>query len=1194
MNWTEQQIEAITAEGSDILVSAAAGSGKTAVLTERIKRMVTEKGIPLERMLVVTFTNAAASEMREKILDALRKEEIRLSDLPDGHPEIKKKSFVRRQIRNAASAEICTFHRFSMNVVRRFFFLTDIDPHFTICDESYGNILREKSLDALFEERFESGDEEFRQFLDAYSDLKNENRVRRMITQVYDFIMNMPEPFEWLHHQVMELDCSAEELAQSPAYLALRSGVRKEIERALFLAEKLTEEASRIPELNNRNDGKVSLFQKIEGNCDTIRSLAADFDSLPDAELAERITNINWNRLVPGKSEKEIWQQVKDSFSSQTKLFKEILKKVSTRLPHLSIQESAERIRATLPFGVILEDLVIDFATRFTAAKREKNMLDFNDVEHEAYRILTHPEHREAAEEYRNRFDSIFIDEYQDSSRIQEAIIRCVSSDNNVYMVGDVKQSIYKFRQADPDIFIEKYNGFDEGLLPGNRIDLSKNYRSKGGVIRAVNGIFRNIMSREQSGIDYDQAAELIQGSGYPDGGPLDYGVSLHLAEVPSVDQTNNDNPSGEPDLIEEEISQLSRAQIEGELIANLAAERLGQRIYDDKLGMERDANYGDIVILVRSGTNMDVYARALMERGLPAFVSGGEGFYETPEIEVFMNLLKVIDNRRRDKELISVLYSSIEGFRFTINELASIRIYNMKGSYCDAFLSYAFSEKKDASVRDQALMEKCSQAALKLEEWHRESRYLPLDDFIWKLMTETGYYNYVSALPSGARRAANLRLLVEKAGEFVRSYGGSLFTFLRFEAQMKEKGSRIPQASNTGDTSNMIRIMTIHKSKGLEFPIVIVPDLAAGIRHDTDSTDLQIHKKLGISLKNRNRSDHTEYWTLPYQSILQIKKEEDLEEEKRILYVAMTRAKDELILTAAKKNLKRHLQQNALLQENGLQSPDQRLLWVYFNAKEAGIPVFMYQPEDFSSKIRIEERESLRVQESIENGFPDFKDPAGLTKIIQKRLDYLYPFRKDSAAKSKYSVTELNRTMLGGQPDAVQYIQITRAEQEEAATLLSEEKYRSEAPEPDSALESSQEPYDSAHFGNGEKHFNLLSEIVIPRFLSEETQLTPAVKGTLIHKVLELIDYSERHDRETVAAFCQSLVARGILSEKEATVIPTDQIAAFFHSDLGRRVCHADKRWNEWAFTMKKHRRTGNLSGRPSYRATDAGNSAG
>ena len=1157
MKWTDQQSEAITAEGSDILVSAAAGSGKTAVLTERIKRMVTEKNIPLEKMLVVTFTNAAASEMKEKTLDSLRKEEARLSSAAPTSDIRKRKRFVRRQIRNASSAEICTFHRFSMDVIRRYFFLTEIDPHFSICDESYGNILKEKCLDQLFEDRFESGDPDFRRFLDSYSDLKGENRVRKMIIQVYDFIMNMANPFEWLHEHISKLDCTVDEFKISPAYTALRDGIRKHIERAMAMAESLTEQAGQIPELAGNADDKNTLYQKIEGNCEVIRKLAEEFDQLSDMDLADRITNLQWYRLVPKKTEKNAWQQVKDTFSSQTKAYKEILKKAAARLPRLSTEESVERIRATYPFGVILEDLVIEFSERFTAMKRDKNMLDFSDVEHEAYRILSSKEHPEAAQEYRDRFELIFIDEYQDSSRIQEAIIRSVCRGDNVYMVGDVKQSIYKFRQADPDLFIAKYNGFKEHTLPGRRIDLSRNFRSKGGIISAVNGIFRHIITRELSGIAYDEAAALIQGSAYPAEAVLDYGVSLHL-----IDTASEKVLSAAPDEIDEELARLTRAESEGKLIAKLAEERLGQKIFDDKLGGERTAGYGDIVILVRSGTNMDIYARALMDRGLPAFVSGGEGFYDTPEIEVFMDLLRIIDNRRRDKELISVLYSSIEGFQFTVNELAAIRLHQPDGSYSDAFFSLADMGDTAETTEDRQLSAKCSRSAALLEEWRSISGALPLDDYIWKLMTESGYYSYVSALPGGSRRAANLRLLVDKAGEYVRNYGGGLFSFLRFQEQMKERGSRIPQAANTGDTEQMIQIMTIHKSKGLEFPIVIVPDLGAGIRHDSDSTDLQLHKNLGVALKYRNRQDHTEYWTIPYQSILQKKTEEDLEEEKRILYVAMTRAKDELILTAAKKNLFRQLEQNETIYRNGLQSPDQRLYWVYLNAKDAKIPVNYYTIDELSEEIRKEDTVSRIIQESIEKGFPEFRDPEGLTGIIQKRLDYIYPYRKDSASKSKYSVTELNRMMRGGKANSVQYIRTSTAGQEEADIIPADEKYREELPDTDSSQNASVETDQTG----------VRTESIIPRFLSGEETITPAARGTLTHRVLELIDYTADHNEASIRAFCQELASRGILSEQEAAVIPAKQIAVFFGSELGKRICSAEKRRNEWAFTLKKN----------------------
>ncbi len=1195
MKWTEQQQEAIMTEGSDILVSAAAGSGKTAVLTERIRRLVTEKQIPLERMLVVTFTNAAASEMKEKILKALREEEQRLDSVgaPGQEDRREKRRFVRRQIRNASSAEICTFHRFSMDVIRHYFFLTDIDPHFKICDESYGNILREKCLDDLFEEKFSSGDEDFLRFLDAYSDLKSEKKIRRMIGQVYDFMMNMAEPFDWLHEHVLELDCTEEGFLGSASHRVMRAGVKRDLEQALSMAEKLTEWAAGIPELNEDPDGKGCLYQKIEENCLNLKSAFNGADTLSDEELADRLSGIKWNAMRVRKHEKDAFSAVKDAFSEITKKYKELVKKALQRLPRFTAEESAGRIRSTYPCAVILEKLVIDFAQRFTAAKREKNMLDFNDVEHEAYRILNSREHPEAAEEYRDRFEVIFIDEYQDSSRIQEAIIRSVSRGNNVYMVGDVKQSIYKFRQADPDIFIGKYNGFEEGSVPGKRIDLSRNFRSKGAVIDAVNGIFRNIMTRELSGIAYDEAAELVQGSGYPRGGDLDYGVSLHL--IDAKNQTESAEEGRDP--ADEEIERLSRAQMEGELIARLAEERIGQMIFDDKKGFERPAGYGDIVVLVRSSANMDIYARSLMERGLPAYVSGGEGFYQAPEVEIFMDLLKLLDNHRRDKELISVLYSSIGGFAFSLDELASVRIFHTeegRADYSEAFFDLAYADKEELPDSRLQLSLRCFHAAELLKKWRTESRYMPLDDFIWKLLIETGYYAYVSALPGGRRRAANLRLLVDRAGEYVRNYGGGLFSFLRFEEQLKERGARIAQAVNAGDSMDMIRIMTIHKSKGLEFPIVIIPDIGANIRHDADSNDLQLHKDLGIALKYRSHDRHIEYRTLPYESILQVKREEDVEEEKRILYVAMTRARDELVLTASKKDLIRQLEKYEKVYGNGQQSPDRRLFWVYYNAEEAGIRVYRHRAEEFAGEIRQEERSAFRIREAVEQAFPEFVDTEGLLKVIQKRLDYRYPYKRDSAAKSKYSVTELNRAMHGGELGPVQYAQIIRSEQEEEEKDPVREKKQEEMEIlyqlfPDSQTDRlslgvlpdgqlmmvdlfSDDVSDPEGTAGEKKVRNVIHpDSVIPKFLSGEKEITPALRGTLTHRVLELIDYVPDMEEERVKGFLDELVQKGILSAGEAAVVSCEQVVSFFSSELGRRACRAEKRRNEWAFTLRK-----------------------
>lgn len=1239
MKWTQEQMEAISARGSDILVSAAAGSGKTAVLTERIKQLILSDGVSIDEMLVVTFSNAAAAEMREKILKSVSQavKELTLNETDkeltaaEKTERRRKAEFLRVQLRKARTADISTFHKFSMNIIRNCFYLTDMESDFTICDEARRQIMQGEVLDDLMEERFASGGEEFLNFLRNYSDVKSEDRIRDMILSVYRFIMSMPKPFDWLSSACDALGADEEAFRASPVRAYIVERVRRSVEEAERMALRVCDMTAHLPSLLPKAQLDLERVSEIA------RLTSGDFDE--DAVL-EKISGIKFERFAAGKDDKAAYSEIKDIVGSMRDRMKKMLSSLQTEFFAVPRQEMIQRMNATRQPAEYLKGLVEEFHQRFTAAKRAKSLVDFNDIEHIALQIL---EHEEAAEEYRKHFRVIFVDEYQDSSILQETLIRRISRGDNVYMVGDVKQSIYKFRLAEPEIFIGKYNSFvphpagspvsaglseagpsapDAGLSgsapsndpsadpqgppAGRRIDLNRNFRCKGNIIRCVNGVFSSVMDRRRGGIDYDENAALKKGVSYE--GELDRPVTLHLVDSTKADQLED------LEDIDEEIAELAKTEMEARVLAKLVSERIGQKIYDCKAETERTVEPGDIAVLLRGtkGT-ADIYAEALKNEGIPSYIDAGEGYFETMEIEVFMNLLRVIDNRRRDIPLLSVLRSPI--FGLSVKELIQIRLAHRTGSYSEAFL--ASEDEKCAAVRE------------KLDRWRLKARYMPLEEFLWMLLRESGYMEYASALPGGDRRAANLRALVDKAVIYSGSQGQSLFGFVRYVESLSQNQVATGQSSGSFGAENTVRIMTIHKSKGLEFPVVMTAGLGRRFNRDRGASTVTMQKEFGLGLRYADADRNCYAKTVVQRVIEQKKEEERLAEEMRILYVAMTRAMDELVLIGSLNKLEEELENYSL----GLKGADGEaqcfLDWIVPNMKDAGIQLICHDRHTLSSEVRQDETVRDAFRQELETGFADEEQDEELFRLISERFSFRYPYEDDVFTKSKFTVSGLNRLIRGeetaysGMPAGLEMLQAEEPEE----FLTSEEDILQEIPtmgdaaafEAQISLWDLLSPADEADaagmdtdaaglsgeygaFSFSQDLSALLDEKIsdicltskkgdddvpaakpllsenscadmVPEFLKEETPVTAAMRGTIMHKVMELIPFSEDIDEKKVREFTDSLVEKNILSEKEADAVSAKQITSFFRTDTGKRACRA--RWirREWPFTLKKKR---------------------
>ncbi len=1087
MAWNKQQEAAIGLRGCNILVSAAAGSGKTAVLVERIKRLVISDGIGVDQLLVVTFSNAAATEMKERLVSALSEEIERDRDAG---------LFLRNQLNRVNTSNISTFHAFSMEVIRRYFYMTDVAPDFRICDEAQKTILQSEAMEELFEELFRERAAEFIDFLNRYASGKNENDVRTMILETHRFIQSLPDPMDWLAEKVEALNSGRETFLESIPYKMVCDEIANGLRNALGCfrkVEELVEEA-----------GVVSLTAKCGNDIAMVEALFRRFENDDFDALSEAAGNASFEVFRPSKADADAYEPIRDKVKMLRDKGKDIIKKrLYDNYLKRPIDDLIEETRKTWLPGRSLLEMVRRFDTIYKMKKQEKGLIDFNDIEHYALEILRHPE---PAKEYREKFSHIFIDEYQDSNIVQETLVNLIKRENNVFMVGDVKQSIYKFRLAEPEIFIRKYEAFrqdDTGL--NTRIDLNVNYRSKGGVIGMINDIFRRIMRPETAGISYDDDAALNQGlAGCPQ--ELEYPVELYVI----------DDKKLEDDEFDDEINELKKAEVEAAVVVQIIRDCLGQPLFDSRLNKIRAAEYRDIVILFRSAKGYaDVFYEVLMQEGIPSYADIGEGYFDTLEISVFLNLLRIIDNKRQDIPLISVLRSPI--FGFTSEELVRIRL-NKKGTpFYMAFEDYG------VNGREADLAEKCLQALSKIRGWKTEAAFMTLEELLWKLIRETGYYDYVGAIPGGSRRQANLRALIDKAAAFQNAHLKGMFGFINYIEMLQRDKVTTGQVTTISENDDVVRIMTVHKSKGLEFPIVLVCGLGKRFNKDMNSYKVSLHKNAGIGLRHVDMEHGCYTGTLVQTAIDLQKSKESVAEEIRILYVAMTRAMDRLILVGTAQDAEKTFERCELKDETDIPETGCYLEWILMTADRAKLQIRRFGRSNVS--LLRKNAGILRdlIGKELESGFAGGIDNAQYESIAQK-LAWEYEYSQALDIQSKFSVSEISR--MKGRPALPRH------------------------------MEYAQKP-------------NLFD--AEPSFRRKLEVLTGAEKGTAVHKIMEQLPFRTGMDSVTIEKCVLELAERNTISGEQAEAVDPERILAFFDSEIGRRACRAEALFKEASFNIQK-----------------------
>ncbi|QIB69000.1 helicase-exonuclease AddAB subunit AddA [Aminipila butyrica] len=1125
MKWTEKQAEAISLRKKNMLVAAAAGSGKTAVLVERIKQLILQEGVSVNELLVVTFTNAAAAEMREKIVKAVT------AEIEQHHGDT---TFLRRQLNTMYKANISTFHAFALEVIRRFFHVIEMDPNFKICDEAQQIILKGSAMDSLFEEMFESGNLEFTDFLNHYAASKNENAVKEMIREVYETIQSVPEPWEWLDSSVGALALEEDAFTQSEIF----SQIWQHIERELFYAKASYMQSVALFE----EVGAVKFAGKCQGDVAAIEVAVEAFKRGDWNGLGQAIEGISYARMVTTKDEKEAFDEVKELASLYRERCKEALKGLKADYFSRPLGEQVADMNQVYPYAKTLALLVRTFGEYYRQEKEEKKLIDFSDIEHYALEILKNDQ---AAAEYRDKFKYIFIDEYQDSNLIQDTLIAAIKREDNLFMVGDVKQSIYKFRLAEPELFLEKYERFKSTETQQDaKLDLNFNFRSKGCVIQAVNDLFSGLMA------GYDADAALYKGVAYE--GELDYPVELHL-----LDQKITEDMEVDP-----EIRELKAAEMEAFIAGKAIRETLGKPIFDIKLNKERPISKRDIVILMRGQKNYaDKFQQVLLEMDIPSHINDSDGYFDTLEIQIFLNLLRVIDNRRQDIPLISVLHSSI--FAFTVEDLAQIRSRWKEGSYFEAFCRCGQGAEADgepdaedgsrhSAIEKDPLGTKCAAVLSQLAEWKQLSEFMSLDELIWKLLWDTGYYTFAGALPGGTQRQANLRALVDKAVQFQSAQMKGLYGFITYVDAVKDRKVPMGQVTLVGENDDVVRIMTIHKSKGLEFPVVIVAGLGRRFNNANARKPIDIHKNMGLGIRYVEREQHFYKKTMIQTAIQHQQKQEDMEEEVRILYVALTRAQDKLILLGSVKDLQKFRETKEILPEADVLRASCYLDMLMPLMGKSQIQIYQHDAQEISFSNTEDQTRKDQLRQLIQ-GIPSpglmeghGASPsvyADLYAQIDRQLSFRYGYEYGRLLKSKFSVSGLNRIseMLAREGLAA----------EEYQRLYYEESYE--------------------------------TDLAVPQFAQDvKLGFTAAERGTILHSVLEHWDFKtgyevcSQEESEALAyvrEFITTMEQRQMLTEEEAQEARkhAKMIVHFQCSPAGKRLAEAEEIHKEVPFNLMK-----------------------
>ena len=1126
VKWTNEQLQAIQEKDSNILVAAAAGSGKTAVLVERIIHKIIDEKMDIDKILVVTFTNAAASEMRERILEAIYK---KLEENPEN-------VHLQRQIILLNKASICTIHSFCLDVIHNHFYEIDLPSNFKIADTAEIDLLKQEVLDDLFEQKYTENDKDFIELLENYTNYRGDEALQELVLKIYKFIQSSPFPIKWLQEKLELLKIEDKDISQTIWGKLIIQTVEDDIQESIMQLETVKSKMALYPEM-------TKFYQKICEDLIILKDLQ-NYNSWD--ELYIKLLNFNFSKWPV---DKKVTNDLKEDSKEIRDKVKKHIKEKTAKLLSCSQEQAVKDLKIITPILEKLANLVTEFTKNFAEKKKEKNCIDFNDIEHFALKILLDENNNptEVAKKYKEKFEEIAIDEYQDSNLVQEAILTSISKGNNIFMVGDVKQSIYKFRQARPELFLQKYDEYknkEEKAQEDNlKIQLFRNFRSRQNILNITNLVFESIMSKELGDINYNENEYLNYGANYPE--PEEIKNYAGIAELDIIDLKEDESITafeGEED--EEEQEKVEDDVLEAKFVANKIQELLNSdyMVFDKKQGY-RKIRPKDIVILLRATSNLSpIYEKELSDLELPVFSDTSGTYLDTVEIQTILSVLKIIDNPLQDIPLVVVLRSSI--CNFTDNDLITIRLTDRNCNFYEALI-------KTRIICDGDLKDKIESFLEKLEKWKSISQYMPLDEFIWQIYLDTGYYQYVGLLPNGAMRQANLKTLFEKAKQYEKASFKGLFNFIQFIDKLKKQNGDLASAKLIGENEDVIRIMSIHKSKGLEFPVVFLCNSHKKFNMQDLNDNILLHQDIGFGPTIMDATRKIKYSSIAKDAIKLKMKQETLSEEQRILYVALTRAKEKLYITGRSKDFTKYVQdknkvlemyesENIKLDAKLMKKANSYLDWImYVYLFNQGRTIILkgesYKLSDIITLNVSNKKDLLKTlakEEVVEQ--IDLKEKIG--QILKNKSD-------EENKKSEQALKEL----LEWKYD---YIVDTTLPTKSSVTKIKQEKIKLE--EILKGIESEEVEYKKSY---------------TPKFMQEDKKISNAEKGTLVHLCIQRLDERKDYELKDIQNMILNLVEKEIITKNEADAIDVNLIYQYTKSQLFEELRQAKEVHKEQPF---------------------------
>lgn len=1147
MKWTEEQRKVITLRDRNILVSAAAGSGKTAVLVQRIlsKIMDPKRPVDIDRLLIMTFTRAAAGEMKERISNAI---DQALYENPDNEHLQKQASLIH-------NAQITTIDGFCSYIIRNYFHMVDLDPGYRTAEEGELKLLKEDVMKELLEEAYEKADPKFLSLVECYASGKSDDEIREMVYKLYNAAMSHPFPEEWLEECLNIYQVENIEDLRKTNWIRL---LWETLDEKVIQAEALAESARRLCE---EPDGPYIYEEALADDLNFWREIRRLKDTRDYDKVAEILAGHTFAKLS-AKRDSSIDPFKKEQAKELRDEEKEICKELSTKFFNQKEEILLELIACAREPLEGLTELTRQFKEAFSRKKREKNLLDFTDMEHFALRILVEKVDEEliptqAARELSEKYEEVMVDEYQDSNFVQELITTMVSGwvskRKNIFMVGDVKQSIYRFRLARPELFMEKYHSYSLEDSEEQRIDLHKNFRSRAEVLNSVNYIFRQIMGEDLGGITYDDDNALYPGASFPEGEDTEF----VRTEVLIVEKDGEE--------AQDEQEQKNAREMEALAIAQRIHRMIGKdRILDKETGEYREIRYGDIVILLRSATGWsETFSQVLSSRGIPVYSASRTGYFSAQEVVTLLNYLRVCDNPLQDIPLTGVLHSPIVSC--TAQELAMLRSECPDGRVYDSICAYVEKEEEisEENVEKLRLVQKLKLFLSQLTKFRDMAAYTPIHELILYILKDTGYGRYARAIPGGAQRGANLHMLVEKAMDYEKTSYRGLFNFIRYIEKLQKYEVDFGEVNLADAGSGAVQIMTIHKSKGLEFPVVFAAGMGKQFNFQDINAKFLIHPELGFGVDAIFPEKRLIVSAMQKQIIRRELKRESLGEELRVLYVALTRAKEKLIITgsmgnieAALRSVSRYMYSEETLLPLSVRS-EARTYWSYILPALVRHPAMKEllaeygifgKPEkiceenaDFLiSKVTLGElvqgeildQTDVQLREAFFREWDSEKIyDENIRQVLKEKFDFSYPYAYLKELPVKVSVSELKKRKY--------------ADEEEKESAL--------YPEPEMVQ-------------------------IVPGFISGEREVTQgAARGTAYHRVMECLDYTRLDGIREIDGQIRTLVEGHKMSPQEGECIYRRDILGFAESQLGQRMKRAaqDKKlYREQPFVMKVDRK--------------------